>query len=70
MAVLALLGLAASPLGQALARHTLSELGAWLDDEPGDPASPEQQRAFEADNAVSCASFPTETRVVVKILVL
>jgi hypothetical protein len=63
VAVLALLGLAASPFGQAIARHTLSELGAWLDDEPGDPASPEQQRAFEADNTASYARFPTGTRV-------
>jgi hypothetical protein len=59
----ALVGLAASPFGQAVVRDTLSELGAWLDDEPGEPASPEQQRAFEADNAASYASFPTGTRV-------
>jgi hypothetical protein len=63
VAVGTLVGFAASPFGQAVARHTLSELGAWLDDEPGDPASPEQQRAFEADNRASYASFPAATRV-------
>jgi hypothetical protein len=56
-------GLAASPFGQAVVRDTLSELGAWADDEPGDPASPNEQRAFDADNAASYASFPTGTRV-------
>jgi hypothetical protein len=58
-----LVGLAASPFGQAVVSDTLFELGAWLDDEPGEPASSEQQRAFETDNAVSYASFPTGTRV-------
>jgi hypothetical protein len=63
IAVSALVVLAASPFGQAVVSDTLTELGAWLDDEPGEPASSEEQRAFEADNAASYASFPTGTRV-------
>jgi hypothetical protein len=63
VAVGAFVGLATSPFGQAVVRDTLDQLGAWVDGEPGNPASPEDQEAFRAANEASFASFPDDTRL-------
>jgi hypothetical protein len=55
-AVLVTLSLA-TPLGGAI-RDRVADFSAWLRGEPGEPVSPEEQRAFEEQNARSYAAFP------------
>jgi hypothetical protein len=59
--VAAVLGLT-TPLGAAIARN-LDGFSAWLTGEPGTPASPSQQRAFNAANAHSWLAFPKGTQL-------
>ena len=47
---------AASPLGAAHVR-TLDDFSAWIRGEPGQPASPAEQQAFQEANARSWAGF-------------
>jgi len=56
-AAAALLALALSPVGGALARG-LGDFSAWLTGNPGDPASESDQRAFDAENERTWARFP------------
>lgn len=49
--------LALSPIGGALARE-FGDFSAWLTGNPGEPASAEEQRAFEEANARTWGSFP------------
>jgi hypothetical protein len=42
---------------------SLDRLGAWVGAAPGEPASPEQQAAFDAANSSAYAHFPAGTRV-------
>jgi hypothetical protein len=56
-------GLAATPFGRAVVADTIERFSAWVSGEPGEPASPEQQAAFERRNASSYASFPTTPRL-------
>ena len=59
-AVLAVI--AATPLGAALAR-TLDDFSAWIAGDPGSPASPAEQRAFQEANGRSWAGFPAGTEL-------
>lgn len=54
--------LAATPLGAAIAR-TLGDFSAWMIGEPGTPASPVEQRAFQEANERSWAGFPPGTKL-------
>jgi hypothetical protein len=63
LAVGAIAGLAASPFGQAMVEGTVSRLASWARGEPGEPASDEQQEAFQRANAASYASFPAGTKL-------
>jgi hypothetical protein len=56
-------GLAATPFGRAVVSATLDRFSAWVAGEPGEPAAPEQQEAFERRNAASYAAFPSGTRL-------
>jgi len=56
-AAVALLTLALSPVGGALARG-LGDFSAWLTANPGEPASESDQRAFDAENERTWARFP------------
>lgn len=56
-------GLVATPAGRSLAAATLDRFSTWVQGEPGDPASGEQQAAFERRNQSSYASFPTDTKL-------
>jgi hypothetical protein len=60
LAALALLALAVSPVGGAIARG-VSDFSAWLTGSPGEPASPSEQRAFEAER--SWVGFPEGTEL-------
>lgn len=53
----ALAVLALSPIGGAIARE-FGDFSAWLSGNPGEPASAEDQRAFDEANERSWASFP------------
>ena len=55
-AVLVALSLA-TPLGGAI-RDRVGDFSAWLRGEPGQPVSPDEQRAFDELNERSFASFP------------
>jgi hypothetical protein len=59
--VAAVVGLT-TPLGAAIARN-LDGFSAWLTGEPGTPASPSQQKAFNAANAHSWLAFPKGTQL-------
>lgn len=54
--------LAATPLGAALVR-TLGDFSAWIAGEPGTPASPAEQQAFQEANERSWAGFPPDTKL-------
>jgi hypothetical protein len=53
---------AASPLGAALAR-AFDDFSAWIRGEPGQPASPAEQQAFQEANARSWAGFAPDARL-------
>jgi hypothetical protein len=55
--------LATTSLGQDVLNRTLDRLGSWVGSAPGEPASPEQQSAFDAANAESYAHFAPGTKV-------
>jgi hypothetical protein len=55
--------LATTSLGQDMLNGTLDRLGSWAGSAPGEPASPEQQAAFDAANAESYAHFAPGTKV-------
>jgi hypothetical protein len=57
LAAAAALALAVTPLGGAIAQ-TLGDFSDWLQGTPGEPATAEEQRAFEQANARSWAGFP------------
>lgn len=61
-AAVALLGIAATPLGGAISSG-VGDFSAWLRGEPGTPASPEDQTAFQQANARTYAGFPEDTRL-------
>jgi hypothetical protein len=52
----------ATPLGAQLA-HTLGDFSAWLRGEPGEPATPAEQQAFDEENGRSWAQFPAGTQL-------
>jgi len=62
LTVAAVVGLAVSPVGGAIARQ-VGDFSAWLTGDPGEPASAEDQRAFEESNARSWAGFPEGTKL-------
>ena len=53
---------AASPLGAALVR-TFDDFSAWIRGEPGRPASPAEQQAFQKANARSWAGFAQDAKL-------
>jgi hypothetical protein len=55
--------LATTSLGQDVVNGALDRLGAWVGSAPGEPASPEQQAAFDKANAESYAHFAAGTKV-------
>jgi hypothetical protein len=55
--------LATTSLGQDVLNSTLDRLGSWVGSAPGEPASPEQQAAFDSANAESYAHFTPGTKV-------
>lgn len=55
--------LAASPLGWGVVRGTLDRFSAWVDGDPGSPASAEEQAAFEERNGKAYSGFPQGTRL-------
>jgi len=61
-AMLLTAGVVAGALAEGLLSGTLDRLSAWVGEQPGEPA-PEQQAAFDEENAASYAHFPTGTRV-------
>ena len=54
---------AATSFGQEVLNGTLDRLDSWVESAPGEPASSEQQAAFDAANAQSYAHFPPGTKV-------
>jgi hypothetical protein len=52
----------ATPLGAAIGR-ALDGFGTWVTGQPGTPASPDAQKAFQAANARSWASFARGTEL-------
>ncbi|HYZ79585.1 MAG TPA: hypothetical protein VE596_19660 [Gaiellaceae bacterium] len=54
--------LVATPLGAGIV-HGLGGFSAWLTGQPGEPASPKEQRAFEQANARSWLGFPAGTQL-------
>lgn len=62
VAMLVTAGLVAGAVAEGLLNGTLDRLSAWVGDQPGEPA-PDQQAAFERENAESYAHFPSGTRV-------
>jgi hypothetical protein len=55
-------GVVAGALAHGLLNGSLDRLSAWMGDQPGSPA-PDQQAAFDAENAAAYAHFPSGTRV-------
>jgi hypothetical protein len=53
---------AGSPLGAALVR-TLDDFSTWIRGEPGQPASPAEQQAFQEANARSWAGFAPDAKL-------
>jgi hypothetical protein len=62
VAILLTAGIVAGALAEEVLNGTLDRLSAWVGDQPGEPA-PEQQAAFDEQNAASYAHFPVGTRV-------
>jgi hypothetical protein len=62
LAVLALLGLALSPVGSAIA-DGVDGFAAWIRGEPGTPASPAEQQAFERANERTWEKFAPGTKL-------
>ena len=62
LAALVLVGLAASPLGSAIG-NSVGDFSAWVRGEPGQPAAPADQEAFERSNERSFAGFPRGTQL-------
>lgn len=62
VAVLLTVGVVAGALAQGFLSNSLDRLGAWVGDQPGDPA-PEHQANFDRENAAAYAKFPSGTRV-------
>jgi hypothetical protein len=62
LAVAALTGLAASPVGTAIA-DGVGGFAAWIRGEPGSPASPAEQRAFERANERTWVRFAPGTKL-------
>jgi hypothetical protein len=63
-AAAAVLGVfAATSFGQEVLNGTLDRLDSWVGSAPGEPASSEQQAAFDAANAQSYAHFPPGTKL-------
>lgn len=62
LAVLVTAAVVAGAVASGLLQGTLDHLSAWAGDQPGEPA-PEQQSAFDSENAASYAHFPSGTRV-------
>jgi hypothetical protein len=62
VAMLVTAGLVAGALAEGILSSSLDRLGAWVGDQPGEPA-PEHQSTFEQENAASYAHFPTGTRI-------
>ena len=54
--------LVATPLGAGIV-HSLGGFSAWLTGQPGTPASPKEQRAFEQANARTWLGFPAGTEL-------
>jgi hypothetical protein len=61
-AALVLLGLALSPVGPAIA-DGIGSFSAWVSGEPGQPASPAEQQAFERANERTWAVFAPGTKL-------
>jgi hypothetical protein len=61
-AVVAALVATTTPVGAAIA-HTLDGFSAWISGEPGTPASPAEQQAFQQANARSWSGFPPGTEL-------
>lgn len=53
---------AVTPVGGAIS-HGFADFSAWISGEPGDPASPADQGAFDAANERSWVEFPRETNL-------
>lgn len=62
LAAATLLALAASPVGEAIARG-FGDFSAWLTGNPGEPAGADQQRAFDEANRRSWAAFPDSPKL-------
>jgi hypothetical protein len=62
VAMLATAAVVTGALAEGLLSGTLDRLSAWVGDQPGKPA-PDQQAAFDQENASSYAHFPSGTRV-------
>jgi hypothetical protein len=62
LAALALAGLAVSPVGTAIA-DGVDGFAAWIRGEPGTPATPAEQQAFERANERTWAGFPPGTKL-------
>jgi hypothetical protein len=62
LAAIALAGLAASPVGIAIA-DGVGGFAAWIRGEPGTPATPAEQQAFERANGRTWVSFAPDTKL-------
>jgi hypothetical protein len=62
LAALALAGLAVSPVGSAIA-DSVGGFAAWIRGEPGTPATPEEQQAFERANERTWVKFAPGTKL-------
>jgi hypothetical protein len=61
-ALLLATGIVAGAFAKGVLSSSLDRLSSWVGDQPGEPA-PEQQAAFDKENAASYAQFPSGTRV-------
>jgi hypothetical protein len=61
-AMLLATGVVAGAFAEGVLSGSLDRLSSWVGDEPGERA-PEQQAAFDEENAASYAHFPSGTRV-------
>ena len=57
-----LLGLGLSPVGAAIADR-IGDFSAWLSGDPGQPASPAEQQAFQEANSRSWAGFAPDAKL-------
>jgi hypothetical protein len=62
LAAVALAGLAVSPVGTAIA-DSVGGFAAWIRGEPGTPATPEEQQAFERANERTWVKFAPGTKL-------